>query len=96
MKNYLARLGLPRRSPENELRAALDSQLHEEQNEISAQDAEAVLGSKVTRAYYERAHLQYEAISAALDCLNNAGAGDTHRWAERLIEFDVEPEDSLS
>ena len=95
MKNYLGRLGLNRKASQPELLAALEIAMHETGDLPSMVDAETVLSEKVTRTYYERTHLQYEAIYASLSSLKNPVAKDTHRWAERLVEFETTEDHSL-
>lgn len=95
MKNYLGRLGLMRKASQPEISAALERAMQETSDLQSVVDAETVLSEKVTRTYYERTHLQYEAICASLSCLENPIAKDTHRWTERLVEFEVVDEEPL-
>lgn len=95
MKNYLGRLGLNRKASQSELSAALEKAMHETGDLPSMVDAETVLSEKVTRTYYERTHLQYEAIHASLSALKDPVAKDTHRWTERLVEFDTIEDDTL-
>ena len=71
MKNYLGRLGLPRKASPGEIAAAIAEAMDTTSDIQSIRDAETILSEKVMRAYYERAHLQYEAISTSLDCLHN-------------------------
>ena len=95
MKNYLARLSLPRKSTESAITKAIAKAMKTASDTQSVLDAEYILSDKVKRAYYERTHLQYEGISAAIDCLKAPGARDTHHWSERIAEFDVHlPDDS--
>lgn len=89
MKNYLARLALPRKSSESVIMHAIAQAKDNASDNQSVRDAEAILSDKVKRAYYERTHLQYEAISAAIDCLKAPGARDAHQWSERVAEFDA-------
>ena len=48
----------------------------------------------LTRTHYDRLHLQYQAMAAAVDCLAHDNARDTHRWPERFVEYPVD-EDTL-
>ena len=97
MKNYLARLNLPRKSTESEIADAIAKAMDNTSDTQSILDAEKILTEKVKRAYYERTHLQYEAINAAIDCLKAPGALDSHHWAERVIEFgDHRSDESLN
>lgn len=94
MKNYLARLGLPRKAMGPDITDAIAEAMNYTGDTQSILDAEAILTEKVTRAYYERTHLQYEAINAAIDCLQASGAKDSHRWDARVVEFDVTQEET--
>ena len=95
MKNYLGRLGLPRKSLPAQLSDALDSALDSTSDVQSLEDAQVILQNSTMRTHYERTHLQYEAINAALHCLKSPEAINSHRWTERLVEFDIEPEDPI-
>lgn len=91
MKNYLGRLGLPRKSPSAQLRVAMGNALDNTSDIESLVDAQVILEDATMRTHYERTHLQYEAINAALHCLQSPEATDSYRWKERLVEFDLEP-----
>ena len=93
MKNHLRRIGLPRKATEAQITDAIADAMNDGGDSRSLIDAESVLTKKTTRAYYERTHLQYEAINAALDCLNAPIAVDSHSWRERLYEFDTQFDD---
>lgn len=95
MKNYLGRLGILRKAAQPDIETAIQAVMKETTDIQSIADADTVLSNKVTRTYYERTHLQYEAISAALDCLNSPIATNTHRWTDRLVEFDTELDEPL-
>ena len=92
MKNYLGRLGINRKASESTLRGAIEQAISNTVNVESLKNADAVLSNAATRTYYERTHLQYEAIYASLASLNAPQAQDTHRWTERLVEFETETE----
>lgn len=96
MKNFLGRLGLARKSTESEIAKAITEAMNDTSDIQSVLDAEVILSEKVKRVYYERTHLQYVAISAAIDCLKAPDALDTHHWSERVVEFDAyRSDDSL-
>jgi len=82
MKNYLKRLNIPRHADSSTLNQALE-------NAIDSDNADAiiVLTNPLYRTHFERVHLQYLAMGAALDTLKHTGARDTHRWTDRLVEF---------
>ena len=42
-----------------------------------------------TRTHYDRLHLQYQAMAAAVGCLEHDDARNTHRWPERFVEYPV-------
>ncbi len=95
MKNYLARLALARKSTESDIADAIAKAMNNTSDIQSVLDAENILSEKVKRTYYERTHLQYEAISAAIDCLKAPGAQDSHHWLERVVEFDAHRSDDF-
>jgi len=74
MKNLLDDLGLAR--------GATDRQLDEAIHEASVRE-HGIVTDPLRLDHYERVHLQYEAIAAAAALLDR----DTHRWADRCIEF---------
>lgn len=88
MKNLLARLALPRKASEAMITDSIADALNDGGEQQSVLDAEAILTERVTRVYYERTHLQYDAIYAALDCLDAPDAVDSHQWRRRVVEFD--------
>ncbi|NND91299.1 MAG: hypothetical protein HKN42_10580 [Granulosicoccus sp.] len=91
MRNYMARLGLNRRAPQKEIRQAIADAMAGTGELHIIRDADSVLSVTVTRAYYERVHLQFDAIHAALPCLGRPGSVDTHHWMDRVVEFATEP-----
>lgn len=95
MKNYLGWLGLQRKASAAELSDALEGAQGNAADAQSQSEAETILGDVTMRAHYERTHLQYEAINAAIHCLEFRDATDSHRWSERLVEFDIEPAEPI-
>ena len=95
MKNYLGRLGLPRKTPQDTLSDSLENALNSTGDVQSFVDAQVILEDATMRTHYERMHFQYEAINAALHCLTSPEATDSHRWSERLVEFELDPEDTV-
>lgn len=85
MNNLLYDLGLARGASQREVDAALDAA---DPSMTSLSESRAVLSDPLRRTHYERLHAQYEAIAATVDLLQLAGTVDTHRWAERVVEFD--------
>ena len=90
MKNYLGWLGLQRKASAAELSDAFENAQDNTGDAQSLADANTILGDVTMRVHYERTHLQYEAINAALHCLEFPEATDSYRWSERLVEFDIE------
>ncbi|MFK7855972.1 MAG: hypothetical protein AB8B79_17780 [Granulosicoccus sp.] len=96
MKNYLGRLGLLRKATNSEVRDAITHALDATNDIKSLVDAQTILDDVEMRTQYERTHLQYEAINAALHCLGFPEATNTHRWTDRLVEFETVPEDPIN
>ena len=88
MNNLLAFVGRPRRVPQRSLEQALRRAAITEP--AFAGQVREILGSTTRRVHYERLHLQYEAMAAALDSLALPGTRDTHDWGSRLVEFEPE------
>jgi hypothetical protein len=88
MRNYLHRLDLPRRASLSKIQIAVQSSMEDTTDFQSLVDAENVLSDKVIRTYYERTHTQYEAISAAINCLDSSVAVDSQQWRDRIVEFE--------
>jgi len=88
MRNYLRRLGLPRKASLSEIEAAVQLTMEDTSDFQSVSDAEHVLSDKVIRTYYERTHVQYDAIAAAIHCLDSPIAQDTQQWRDRVVEFE--------
>jgi hypothetical protein len=88
MRNYLRRLDLPRKAAIPEIQAAVQSSMEDTTDFQSLADAENVLSDNVIRTYYERTYTQYEAIAAAIDCLDSPIAVDTQQWRDRIVEFE--------
>lgn len=102
MKNHSGRFGLPPHADEAALEAALAPPAAADGGTIEAAmtadeqeraEARAVLLDPERRLHYERVHLQYRAIAAAVDALDSPVAVDSHRWRERLVEFEPPSED---
>lgn len=85
MNNHLDRLNLRRDAALSDIVAAMEeSELDEEED----REARGVLLDPFRRLHFERVHRQYEALAAARRTLLNDQGTDTHRWPERLIEFE--------
>ena len=86
MKNHYLRTGL---GPEADA-ARVDAALAETDDEERREDLDAasrVLRDPVRSAQYRRVHLQYRAMAAALDAIDDPIATNSHRWGDRLVEF---------
>jgi len=92
MRNFLRRLGLPRKASASEIEAAVRLSMDDTSDLQSISDAEHILSDKVIRTYYERTHIQYEAIAASIHCLNSPIAIDTQQWRDRVVEFEAMPD----
>ena len=90
MRNYIRRLDLTRKAHSTEIEAAIKASMEDTLDVQSVADAESILGDSIVRTYYERTHLQYEAIAAAIDCLDSPIAKDTQEWGARVVEFENE------
>ncbi len=85
MNNLLGFVDQPRGAPRARLEQALRRAATNEP--AFAEQAREVLGSTTRRTHYERLHLQYEAMAAALDSLAMPGTHDSQNWRARLVEF---------
>ncbi|MEE9321107.1 MAG: hypothetical protein V3U76_11720 [Granulosicoccus sp.] len=92
MKNYLKRLAIPRHADPVVLNLALENALNDGDQDP---DAISVLTDPLFRTHFERVHLQYLAMGVAIDTLKHSEARDTHRWTDRLVEFNSDDEESL-
>ena len=88
MRNYLRRLNLDRKASPSEVQTAVQSTMQDTTDFQSLADAENVLSDKLIRTYYERTYTQYEAITAAIGCLDSVEAQDTQQWRDRIVEFE--------
>lgn len=94
MRNYLRRLELTRKAHSSEIESAINASMENTVDVQSVADAESILGDNIVRTYYERTHVQYEAIAAAIDCLDSPIAKDTQEWGARVVEFEDEDDDN--
>ena len=92
MNNLLAFVDRPRRVPQQALEQALRRAAATEP--AFADRVREILGSTTRRTHYERLHLQYEAMAAALDSLALPGTRDSHDWRSRLVEFEPEADEA--
>ena len=88
MRNYLRRLDLPRKASASEIQSAVQLSMEDTTDFQSLADAENILNDNVIRTYYERTYTQYEAIAAAIECLESSDAVDSQQWRDRIVEFE--------
>jgi len=90
MRNYYEVLGLHRLTKSSDMRRTIESfdpvKLSEED------DLQSVLLNDKWCSHYRRAHLQYEAIAAAIRHPAMRNIEHTHNWDRRIVEFDPVPE----
>ena len=99
MKNYYARFELSADTEADEIEQTLSAAHHDEtMDTLSVTESQSVLMDPLTRTHYNRLHLQYQAMAAAVECLEHEDARNTHRWPERFVEYPVDQEtlDELS
>lgn len=86
MIDLLALAGLPRRARQTAIDEAVAdlSERDPDHGEVLSR----ILRDPVRRMHYERTHLQYQAIAAALPILELPGTLDTHRWGRRVVDFE--------
>ncbi len=88
MRNYYDVLDLARSASSKALNDALGGLTTEQIEEEG--DLKAIMETTEWRTHYRRAHLQYEAIAAAMNHPALQGTLDTHLWSKRVIEFEPE------
>lgn len=89
MKNLFGRIGV---APDDDeaIDRAIES-VASRPEDLSAEsfgELRSLLANPERRAHLRRLHMQYRAIAASLDALDLDNAQDTHRWRERVIEFE--------
>ena len=95
MKNYYARFDLSADTDADDIENTLTAAHHDETTDtLSIAESQSILMDPLTRTHYDRLHLQYQAMAAAVGCLAHDDARDTHRWPERFVEYPVD-EDTL-
>ncbi len=91
MKNYYARFGLSVDADASEIEHTLSAAHHDETADmLSVTESQSVLMDPLTHTHYNRLHLQYQAMAAAVGCLSHDDARNTHRWPERFVEYPVD------
>lgn len=86
MRNYYKILGLQRIAKSSDMRETIDA-LAPDQLADEA-DLQSVLLNDKWRSHYRRAHLQYEAIAAAIRHPAMRNIEHTHNWDKRVVEFE--------
>ena len=86
MRNYYDALGLHRLTAALGIRQAVDAMPSEQLADEN--DLQSVMLNDHWRDHYNRTHLQYEAIAAALTSPAMQGADNSHNWDQRVVEFE--------
>lgn len=89
MRNYYRRLDVSRDASLSGIQTAIQSTMEDTTDFQSLADAECVLSDQHYRTHYDRTYTQYEAITAAIDCLDSSAAVDSQQWRDRIVEFDT-------
>lgn len=85
MRNYYDALGLNRSATQLEVDQQINS-LSPEQL-LDEDDLELIMQNDEWQSHYQRVHLQYEAIAAAMNGPAMKGALNSHSWDKRVVEF---------
>ena len=86
MRNYYKVLGLERLTKPVDMRQTIESLGRDRL--AQEDDLHSVLMNDKWCAHYRRAHLQYEAIAAAIKHPAMRNIEHTHNWDRRVVEFD--------
>jgi len=86
MRNYFKVLGLHRMTKSNDIRQTIETQ--DPDRLAQEDDLHSVLMNDKWCSHYRRAHLQYEAIAAAINHPALRNIKHTHNWDKRVVEFD--------
>lgn len=92
MRNYFKTLGLDTSAVKEDVQAVLGMG-HEAARGLDPRhrtDALEILLEEERRQVYASTVELYETLRSAASCLDEPGARDTHRWKERLSEFDTD------
>ena len=91
MRNYFKTLGLETSASKEDIQEVLETGQNAAKrlNPRHRLDAHDVLLDEERRQVYASTAELYETLSSAVDCLDEPMAKDTHRWQERLSEFDT-------
>ena len=86
MRNYYKVLGLQRLAKSVDMRQTIQSL---DRDQLAQEDdLHSVLMNDKWCSHYRRAHLQYDAIAAALKHPAMRNIEHTHNWDKRVVEFD--------
>lgn len=98
MRNYFTDLKLPALAARQQITDALElgSAAVKALNPKHRKDAYQILLEEDQRQLYGATVTLYEALHIAADRLQSNGGIDTHRWKERLAEFDTYDDDILN
>lgn len=94
MRNYFTRLNLPSYADSDSIKTALRNPGAKLSGQ-GLEDAKNILADATTLKMYQRAFTQYEAMRAAMDCIESSPGVDTNHWLARLNNFDLDPEDQI-
>lgn len=85
MRNYFKALGLPRLTKSSDIRRTIESS---DPDQLAQEDdLQSILMNDKWCSHYRRAHLQYEAIAAAINHPSLRDINNTHNWDKRVVEF---------
>jgi len=90
MRNYFKTLKLDTSASKEDVQAVLGmgQDAAKDLNPRHRADAFEILLEEERRQVYASTVELYETLRSAASCLDEPGAKDTHRWKERLSEFD--------
>lgn len=94
MRNYFKRLNLPSFADKESILDALNKPGKKLTGQ-GLEDAKAILSNDATLKMYQKSFVQYEAMRAAMDCIESSPGLDTNHWQARLGNFDLRPQDNF-
>jgi len=93
MRNYFKALNIPVSASREALGTACES-IEQMIPAAHQADARDILSDPDRAKCYADTAEVYESMHIALSCLKNVGGVDTHRWKDRLANFDTAVEDT--
>ena len=90
MRNYFKALGIPTVADRDQVKDSLQSTSQSTEDLMRAYhlDIHAVMLNEDRRQMYASTAQLYEALHGASSCLTSSVGTDTHRWRERVSDFD--------